>query len=88
MSALGQKQTSPHVGVMSALPPKSGMPEFEEHVRFVPKADIAIHSFQINRDERWGHVGDRRAEQTWQSIIWIRHYERCTDIFPVSWHPR
>jgi hypothetical protein len=26
--------------IMSALPPKADIPEREEHVRFVPKADI------------------------------------------------
>jgi hypothetical protein len=35
MSALGQKQTSEHVRVMSALPPKADIAELEEHVRFV-----------------------------------------------------
>jgi hypothetical protein len=39
MSALGQKQTSPHVRVMSASP-GSGIAERDGHVRFVPKADI------------------------------------------------
>jgi len=41
MSALGQKRTSEHVRVMSALPPKADIPESDWHVRFVPKADIA-----------------------------------------------
>ena len=40
MSALGQKQTSTHVPVMSALPPKADIAECDYHVRFVPKADI------------------------------------------------
>jgi hypothetical protein len=40
MSALGQKQTSARRSLMSALP---------------PKADIAIHSFQISRDECQPH---------------------------------
>ena len=40
MSALGQKQTSPHVRVMSALPPKADMDQQGRHVRFVPKAGI------------------------------------------------
>src|SRR6516162_8939639 len=35
MSALGQKQTSAHVRVMSALPPKADIPRHERHVRFV-----------------------------------------------------
>jgi len=38
---LGQKQTSGHVRVTSALPPKADTAESDRHVRFVPKADIA-----------------------------------------------
>src|SRR6516162_1454767 len=34
MSALGQKQTSAHVRVMSALPPKADIPRHERHVCF------------------------------------------------------
>jgi len=41
MSALGQKQTSAHVRVMSALPPKADITERDRYVRFVPKADIS-----------------------------------------------
>jgi hypothetical protein len=40
MSALGQKQTSAHVRVMSALPPKADIGTQPRDVRFVPKADI------------------------------------------------
>jgi hypothetical protein len=40
MSALGQKQTSGNVGMMSALPPKADIAERDYHVRFVPIADI------------------------------------------------
>jgi len=40
MSALGQKQTSAHVRVMSALPPKADITDHDWDVRFVPKADI------------------------------------------------
>jgi len=39
MSALGQKRTSKHARVMSALPPKADITEYCGHVRFVPKAD-------------------------------------------------
>src|SRR6516225_10397029 len=39
MSALGQKQTSAHVRVMSALPPKADIGTQSRNVRFVPKAD-------------------------------------------------
>jgi hypothetical protein len=38
MSALGQKQTSAHVRVMSALPPKADMDGERWNVRFVPKS--------------------------------------------------
>jgi len=41
MSALGQKQTSDVVFVMSALPPKADIAEQDQDVRFVPKADIS-----------------------------------------------
>ena len=40
MSALGQKQTSAHVGGMSALPPIADIDQSGRDVRFVPKADI------------------------------------------------
>ena len=42
MSALGQKRTSGHVRVMSALPPKADIAERNWDVRFVPKADMAL----------------------------------------------
>ena len=41
-SALGQKQTSEHVRVMSALPPKADMDWRGRDLRFVPKADAVI----------------------------------------------
>jgi hypothetical protein len=37
---LGQKQTSEHLRVMSALPPKADIGTQSWNVRFVPKADI------------------------------------------------
>ena len=40
MSALGQKQTLAHVGVMSALPPIADIRQGNRDVRFVPKADM------------------------------------------------
>jgi hypothetical protein len=40
MSALGQKQTSAHVRVLSASPPKADITQRCCHVRFVPKAHI------------------------------------------------
>jgi hypothetical protein len=39
MSAMGQKQTSGKVRMMSALPPIADIAERDRHVRFVPKAD-------------------------------------------------
>jgi len=36
MSALGQKQTSPHVRVMSALPPKADITLDVRYVRTLP----------------------------------------------------
>jgi hypothetical protein len=36
MSALGQKRTSRHVGVMSALPPKADIRQGNRDVRCVP----------------------------------------------------
>ena len=41
MSALGQKQTSAHVRVMSALPPKADIAESDWYVWFVPNSDIS-----------------------------------------------
>jgi hypothetical protein len=40
MSALGQKQTSGHNQIMSALPPKADIVEHDRYVRFVPEADM------------------------------------------------
>jgi hypothetical protein len=42
MSALGQKQTSAHARVMSAIPPKADIGTQPQNVRFVPKADIRL----------------------------------------------
>src|SRR5690349_24915738 len=39
LSALGQKQTSDDVHIMSALPPKADIHWRDRHVRFVPEAD-------------------------------------------------
>src|SRR5215469_12645051 len=39
LSALGQKRTSKHVRVMSALPPKADIGTQSRNVRFVPNAD-------------------------------------------------
>ena len=45
MSALGQQQTSVHVRVMSALPPKADIAERGRHVRLVPISDIRPPTF-------------------------------------------
>jgi hypothetical protein len=37
---MGHEQTSRHVRVMSALPPKADIRQRIEHVCYVPKADI------------------------------------------------
>ena len=42
MSALGHKRTFAVQKRMSALPPKADMCSALVHVRFVPKADIAV----------------------------------------------
>jgi len=56
MSALGQKQTSAHLGGMSALPPKADIVGRTADIRFVPKADIRLTCA--------GHDwGERRSEQ-------------------------
>ena len=46
MSALGQKQTLQCVCVMSSLPTKADMGWAYWDVRFVPKADIALHLYR------------------------------------------
>ena len=45
MSAMGQKQTSAHVRVMSALPPKADIGTQPRDVRFVPKRTHALQQF-------------------------------------------
>jgi hypothetical protein len=41
MAALGHKRTLQDDRLMSALPPKADIAQSEDHVRFVPKADIS-----------------------------------------------
>ena len=45
MSAMGQKQTSRHVRVMSVIPLKADIRQRGLRVRFVPRADINHHLF-------------------------------------------
>src|SRR5262249_58248159 len=49
MSALGHKQTSRGPQALSALPPKADKQRTSRYVRFVPKADICIAAFHLNR---------------------------------------
>jgi hypothetical protein len=64
MSALGQKQTSVRVRVMSALPPKADIRQRSCDVRFVPKADIL-------------HCGkERRHSIAWRSMRAARWRDR------------
>jgi hypothetical protein len=44
MSASGQKQTSAHVRVMSALPPEADIRVTHRHVRYGPEGDIKYRS--------------------------------------------
>jgi hypothetical protein len=54
MSALGQKQTSAHVYVMSALPPKPDIRGCAHDVRFVPISDIAPYTRVRSHDKLMG----------------------------------
>src|SRR5262245_50855815 len=66
MSALGQKQTSLHVRVMSALPPKADIGTQSWNVRFVPKADIsdsALNEFQEVLVDRVGVGGEHAMRE-------------------------
>jgi hypothetical protein len=47
--ALGQKQTSAHLRVMSALPPEADIAESDWHVRFVPIADSCCAAISLMR---------------------------------------
>jgi hypothetical protein len=44
---LGQKQTFAVQNGMSALPPIADICSAQAHVRFVPKADIAIEDWNV-----------------------------------------
>jgi hypothetical protein len=53
MSALGQKQTLAVQNAMSALPPIADIPGGDQHVCFVPIADISANLFcQLQRGHR------------------------------------
>ena len=53
MSALGQKQTSRYVRLMSALPPTADIALRDCHVRLVPKADLQTARKQSRKQPRW-----------------------------------
>ena len=66
MSALGQKQTSHQVRVMSALPPKADIVQHGANVRFVPKADIRElqhRSFYSTVSARSGYAPPRSLDR-------------------------
>jgi len=42
MSALGQKQTSAHIRIMSVSPPKADVDRARWNVRYVPQSDSAF----------------------------------------------
>ena len=56
MSALGQKQTFAVQNVMSALHSIADIGSAQAHVRFVPKADIAIQSITAVASSDFGMV--------------------------------
>ena len=56
MSALGQKRTSAHVRVMSALPPKADIAGRDRDVRFCAKS--AHSTFDVRRDLLAGQARD------------------------------
>ncbi len=56
MSSMGHKRTLNAVHPMSALPPKADLSERDQHVRFVPEADIHSLLFDhlvSNRKQAW-----------------------------------
>jgi hypothetical protein len=67
MSALGQKQTSPYIRVMSALPPEADIGTQQRDVRFVPKADscgaaksgLFDHLAGFGEQRRWHRQSER-----------------------------
>ena len=53
MSALGQKQTSRHVRVMSVIPLKVDIRQRVEHVRLVPEAEIRHGTAALAKWNGW-----------------------------------
>jgi hypothetical protein len=54
MSALGQKQTSLYVRVMSALPPKADIRQSDFDVRKVPNAEVRGDIQSLGQPRDWG----------------------------------
>jgi hypothetical protein len=81
MSILGQKQTSAHVRVMSALPPKADIEAQWRDVRFVPKADIDPKSLIDEDYVPAPSLGNRAKElERPQRFQQSRNHQR-TDVF-------
>jgi hypothetical protein len=66
MSALGQKQTSEHVRVMSALAPKADIGTQPRDVCFVPEAD----SCAATKTSLFDHF-----ISSYQHVLWERNTE-------------
>jgi len=54
-SALGHKRTFCDAAAMSALPPKADIPRDEQHVCFVPIADLVAHGRESSWHRQPGH---------------------------------
>ena len=70
MSALGQKQTSRHVRVMSVIPLKADIHQRGLHVRFVPVAEIGASGASVALGQRGGvhiSIAHRRLRLDWYS---------------------
>jgi hypothetical protein len=75
MSALGQKQTSRHARVMSALPPIADIHQHGLHVRLVPQADIRHHfaaSFLHGCDTSGERHRSGKKKQKWRRSLFIQ----------------
>src|SRR6516162_1960507 len=73
MSALGQKQTSAHVGVMSALPPKADI-----DLGAYPRMPCApAGSDKTAATATLATLGNRRYEITCLFVSWVGRVEIC-----------
>jgi len=83
MSAFGQKRTSVHVRVMSALPLKADIETQPGNVRFVPRADINSRYVcaATGADARHYSIvysGDHGCVNGWGAVLMRRRKERST----------